>query len=185
MPDIFSFFLFFFNDFFYVDQFLKSLFNLLKYCFCFLFWLFWPGGRWDLSRPARDQIRSPLHRKANFCCSCLIFTYWLHWVFVAARTSSGFGERGLLSSCACGLLTVMTSLATKHRLWCARAQLPYSTWDLPGPGIEQMFLALQGEFLTTGPPGKPRRQSVNHWTTRDVPWNLSFNWKFKDSPNSS
>ena len=168
-----------------MDQFLKSLFNLLKYCFCFLFWFFCPGGRWDLSPPARDQIRSPLHQKANFCCSCLVFTYWLHWVFVAAWTSSGFGERGLLSSCACGLLTVMTSLETKHRLWCARAQLPYSTWDLPGPGIEQMFLALQGEFLTTGPPGKPRRQSANHWTTRDVPWNLSFNWKFKDSPNSS
>ena len=33
------------------------------------------------------------------------------------------------------------------------AQLPRSTWDLPGPGIEWMFLALQGEFLTTGPPG--------------------------------
>ena len=28
------------------------------------------------------------------------------------------------------------------------------TWDLPGPGIEPMSLALQGRFLTTGPPGK-------------------------------
>ena len=27
-------------------------------------------------------------------------------------------------------------------------------WDLPGPGIELLPLALQGGFLTTGPPGK-------------------------------
>ena len=28
-------------------------------------------------------------------------------------------------------------------------------WDHPRPGIEPMSLALQGGFLTTGPPGKP------------------------------
>ena len=27
-------------------------------------------------------------------------------------------------------------------------------WDLPGPGIEPVPLALQGGFLTTGSPGK-------------------------------
>ena len=27
-------------------------------------------------------------------------------------------------------------------------------WDLPGPGIEPMFPALAGGFLTTGPPGQ-------------------------------
>ena len=26
-------------------------------------------------------------------------------------------------------------------------------WDLPGPGIEHVSLALAGGFLTTGPPG--------------------------------
>ena len=29
-------------------------------------------------------------------------------------------------------------------------------WDLPRPGIEPVSPALQGRFLTTGPPGKPR-----------------------------
>ena len=29
-------------------------------------------------------------------------------------------------------------------------------WDLPGPGLEPMFPALAGGFLTTVPPGKPR-----------------------------
>ena len=28
-------------------------------------------------------------------------------------------------------------------------------WELPGPGIEPVFPALAGGFLTTGPPGKP------------------------------
>ena len=28
-------------------------------------------------------------------------------------------------------------------------------WDLPGPGIKRVSLALQGRFLTTGLPGKP------------------------------
>ena len=27
-------------------------------------------------------------------------------------------------------------------------------WDLPGPGLEPMFPALAGGFLTTAPPGK-------------------------------
>ena len=27
-------------------------------------------------------------------------------------------------------------------------------WDLPGPGLEPMFPALAGGFLTTVPPGK-------------------------------
>ena len=31
-------------------------------------------------------------------------------------------------------------------------------WDLTGPGIEPVSLALQGRFLTTGPPGKPSPQ---------------------------
>ena len=28
-------------------------------------------------------------------------------------------------------------------------------WDLPGPGLEHVSLALAGRFLTTVPPGKP------------------------------
>ena len=36
------------------------------------------------------------------------------------------------------------------------AHLPHSMWDLPRPGIELVSLALQGRFLPTGPPEKPR-----------------------------
>ena len=30
-------------------------------------------------------------------------------------------------------------------------------WDLPGPGLELVFLALAGGLLTTVPPGKSRK----------------------------
>ena len=54
-----------------------------------------------------------------------------------------------LSSCGsqhpeCGLISFGT--------W---AHLPQGMYDLPGPGIELLSPALQGRFLTTGPPGKP------------------------------
>ena len=35
------------------------------------------------------------------------------------------------------------------------ASLTHGVWSVPGPGIEPMSLALQGRYLTTGPPGKP------------------------------
>ena len=34
-----------------------------------------------------------------------------------------------------------------------QAQLPCGTWNLPGQGIEPVFPALAGRFLTIGPPG--------------------------------
>ena len=45
--------------FFDVDHFFKSLLNLLPYCFCFMFLVFWPRGMWDLSSLTRDQTRTP------------------------------------------------------------------------------------------------------------------------------
>ena len=39
----------------------------------------------------------------------------------------------------------------------ARAFLLCGMWDLPGPGLEPMSPALAGGFLTTAPPGKPKK----------------------------
>ena len=41
-------FFFFFLRFFDVDPFLKSLLDLLQYCFCFMFWFFGPKACWIL-----------------------------------------------------------------------------------------------------------------------------------------
>ena len=42
-----------------------------------------------------------------------------------------------------------------------RPQLPCDMCDLLRPGIKPMSLALQGRFLSTGPPGKPRNHLSN------------------------
>ena len=39
--------------------FFKSLLNLLQYCFCFMFWVFWLQGMWDLSSLTWDQTCTP------------------------------------------------------------------------------------------------------------------------------
>ena len=46
----------FFPLIFWCRSFLKSLLNLLQYCFCFMFWGCWPWGMWVLSSLTRDQI---------------------------------------------------------------------------------------------------------------------------------
>ena len=44
----FFFLRFFLKRFFDVDPFLKSLLNLLQYCFCFMFWFYGPKACWIL-----------------------------------------------------------------------------------------------------------------------------------------
>ena len=41
------------------EPFLKSLLNLLQYCFCFLYLFFCPRGMWDLSSPTREWTFTP------------------------------------------------------------------------------------------------------------------------------
>ena len=44
----------------------------------------------------------------------------------------------------------------------SRAQLLRGMWALPGPGLEPMFPALAGGFLTPVPPGKPHSFLICH-----------------------
>ena len=96
-----------------------------------------------------------------------LFIYWLHWVLIAAWVFSSCGDLGLLSCGAqashcgawasdCGAFSCWSSWALERWLSICGAwaqQLP-GMWDLPGSGIEPVLLALQGGFLTKGPPGK-------------------------------
>ena len=77
------------------------------------------------------------HCSGFSCCRAWALGAWVS-VVVAHRLSS-CGSRALeyrLSSCG------------------TRALFLHSMWDLPGPGLEPMSLALAGGFLTTAPPGK-------------------------------
>ena len=98
--------------------------------------------------------------------SDFFFFLWLHWVFVAAHGLSLVAARGTTLCCAarashCGGFSccgapALGAWAVEHRLSScdSQAQLLCGMWDLPGPGIESMYLALAGRLLTTAPPGK-------------------------------
>ena len=93
---------------------------------------------------------------------------------------SSCGERGLLFVVVCGLPIAVTccgawALGTQASVvvacglsscgsWALECKLGScgtwalflcGMWDLPRPGLEPMFPALAGRFLTTVPPGKP------------------------------
>ena len=80
--------------------------------------------------------------------------FWLHWVFTAECGLSVFAaNKGLLFLIVHRLLTAW-ALVAEHRLLAHVLQLLSAMWDLPGAGIELVFPALAGGFLTTGTPGK-------------------------------
>ena len=68
-----------------------------------------------------------------------------------------------------GRLLVVASLTAEQTLghsgvWScgAPAELPRSMWDPPRLGIKPVSPALQGAFLTSGPPGKPSTKLLKH-----------------------
>ena len=82
-----------------------------------------------------------------------------------ARAFSSCGERGPLFIAVRGPLAIVASLVVEHRLQTRRlsscgsqAQLLHGMWDLPRPGLEPVYPALAGGFLTTAPPAKSQTQ---------------------------
>ena len=114
-----------------------------------------------------------------------VFSFWLHWVFVATCRLSLVAVSGSYSSLRC----VGFSLRWPLLLWStgsrcvgftscgtralelrlsscgARAQLLRGMWDPPGPGLEPVSPALAGRFPTIVPPGKPGVCSFNYTAT--------------------
>ena len=62
--------------------------------------------------------------------------------------------------------------ALDHRLnnCGARTWFLSSKWDLPGPGIEPVFLTVAGRFFTTEPPGKPHSTATFNGNEGKVPY---------------
>ena len=133
--------------------------------------------------PCQSSLLYPWWFFFSFLICIYLFSLRLCWVFVAAcRLSLAVASGGYSVLPVPWLLIAMASLAVDRVLQGAqasvvaapglssfssrapeyrlircgtRAQVPCSMWDLPRPGIEPVSLALQGGFLTTGPPGKP------------------------------
>ena len=85
-----------------------------------------------------------------------MFHFWLRSVLVAAPgVSLGVASSDDSIAVVHRLFMAVPSLLTQRGVLGGQAQLPRGTWNLPRPAIEPVSLAFQGEFLTTGPPGKP------------------------------
>ena len=51
---------------FFLSFLMWIILNLLQYCFCFMFWVFfWPWGMWYFISPTRDQTCTPCFRRWN------------------------------------------------------------------------------------------------------------------------
>ena len=91
-------------------------------------------------------------------------------------TLSGAWALGTRASAvvACGLSSCISwALDLRLNSCGTRVELLCGVWDLPGPGIEPMSLALAGGFFTTEPPWRPwfvifdssRRERKALWAT--------------------
>ena len=85
----------------------------------------------------------------------LSYYFWLCWVFIAAcELSLAAASQGSFLVAVWRLLIAVASFLMDRELQGTWAQLPWGMWNLPGPGIEPMSLALAGSFLITGLPRK-------------------------------
>ena len=128
---------------FFSGPFVLNLFKIYLFILFIYFWLPWvfvavcglsvvAVSRATLCCSARAS-----HCNGFSCCGARALGAWAS--IVVAHGLSSCGSRALertLSSCG------------------AQANLLRGMWGLPGPGLEPVFLALAGEFLTTVPPGK-------------------------------
>ena len=127
----------------------------------------------------RDQLDIPY--QFFVFCFCVFFFFfffktvlfiyfWRGLVFITSHgLSLGAAGRGCslvvvwrlliwwLLTVAHGLLGMQAAVVAALRLGrCSTWDLLLcGTWDLPRRGIEPMYPAMAGQFLTTGPPGKP------------------------------
>ena len=99
--------------------------------------------------PSTSQIPFRLYFCAVFLAALGPFSSWDEWGASLLLLFAGFSLRWPL------LLRSTGSRARGLSSCGVGAQLPCSMWNPPRPGIQLASPALQGGFLTTGPPGKP------------------------------
>ena len=100
--------------------------------------------------------------RALICTCFFFFTIFIYLTVLGLRyCTQAFSSCGHSPVSVHGLLIVMASLIVEQRLQGERASeavahglMLCSMWDLPGPGIEPVFSALAGRFLSTGPAGE-------------------------------
>ena len=89
-----------------------------------------------------------------------LFNFWLHWVFAAARGFSLVAENGGYSFFF--FFKVFIEFVTILLLFYVLVFWLRGMWDLSSPTLGRTRTPCIG------------RQSLNHWTTREVPGGYSF-----------
>ena len=127
------------------------------------------------------------------CCCMQAFSRCSEQGFLSGCSIQDF-HCGGLSCCGAQALGMQASVAAARGLNSSvvlecrlgscgsRAQLLHSTWDLPGPGMDSVSLALQDGFLTTGPPVVLKyfnRFFSNLSFNSLIPSSFGPNWLFK------
>ena len=112
------------------------------------------------------HFKSPVHQLMGIW---VVSNFWLLWMILLLIFRYKFFKIYLLIGCSgSSLLCVGFSLQ-----WLLLLQITGSLlcnmWNLPAPGIEPMFPALAGRFLTTGSPGRSQVQ-VSAWTCLHFCW---------------
>ena len=116
----------------------------------------------------------------------LCIYFWLRWVSVAAHQLSLVASSRGYSSLQCmgfslQWLLLLWSTGSRHAGFssCGTwAQLLCGMWDLPGPGIEPVFPALAGGFLTTAPPGKSLKHTLKCQLLFGVEYETLYKFKY-------
>ena len=82
---------------------------------------------------------------------CTVFSLW--WLLLLQSMCS---RHASFSSCGTQAqqMWLTGSRVQAQQLW-HMSLVAHGMWDLPGPGLKPVSLALAGSFLTTAPPGKP------------------------------
>ena len=139
---------------------------------------------WDLSFVTRDGTHTPCVGRQSLFFFFLkrerylfIYLFWLCWVFVSVRGLSLVAASGGHSSSRCAGL----SLSRPLLLWSASSRRAGSVVVAHGPscsvacrivpdqGSNPCPLHWQADSQPPRHQGSPGRQSLNHWTTKEVP----------------
>ena len=120
------------------------------------------------SPPCMDilHFKNPVHQLMGIW---VVSIFWLLWMILLLTFRYKFLKIYLCIGCSGSSLLCMGFSSQWLILLQNTGSLLCGMWNLPGPGIEPMFPALAGRFLTTGSPGRSQVQ-VFAWTCLHFCW---------------
>ena len=109
----------------------------------------WEGGRWVLWRRQRVRVKAPRFKENEFQCQKAQLTFKFFLLFLKYWAWHFF---------ECHFINCLTVLGLRYGRWdllllSVGLVAPRHVGSVTPPGIDPASPVLEGEFLTTGPPG--------------------------------